>query len=148
MSRNQEGNVPGHYMQVDGVAVFTNAVSTNQRTLFKTHTVLEFEGENVHQVVILENTSGRIVAINKQDDSVIAKDLPTSPSKYRTLDEVRTSHPEVLFYRVPREPGSDLFYFKSYLKDKQRILGFDDCGNALNPAQVQPDHLQCLFSMV
>ena len=51
----------------------TNLFLLLQTAHFKIHTVLEFEGDNVHQVVILENTSGRIVAIDKRDDSVIAK---------------------------------------------------------------------------
>ena len=65
-----------------------------------------------------------------------------------TLEQVKDSHPEVLFYKVPRQPGSDLFYFKSYLPDKQRILGFDQYGNPLNTAQVQPDQLESQFSMI
>ena len=42
---------------------------------FKTHTVLEYDETNqkVHQVVILENKSGSVVAINQQDDTVTAK---------------------------------------------------------------------------
>jgi len=136
-------------MYVDGKSVFTNAMSTNQKTLFKTHTVLEFDREmNARQVVMLENTSGSVVAINRQDDTIIAKKLPTPPSTYNTLDQVKKDHPEVLFYKIPREPGSELFYFKSYLTDKQRILGFDQHGNPLNTAQVQPDQLESQFSMI
>lgn len=35
VSLNQDGPVPGHYMQVDGRDVRTNAVSTNQRSMFE-----------------------------------------------------------------------------------------------------------------
>ncbi|KAL9958669.1 hypothetical protein ACROYT_G035718 [Oculina patagonica] len=150
VSRNEEGPVQGHYMWVDGKSVFTNALSTNQRTLFKTHTVLEIDAAtmNVHQVVILENKSGSVVAINTDDDTVSAKNLDTPPSRYNTLKQVKDDHPEVLFYKVPREPGSELFYFKSYLTDKQRILGFDQNGNPLVTTQVQPDQLESQFSMI
>jgi len=35
---------------------------------------LEFDAEmNAHQVVMLENTSGSVVAINQDDDTTIAK---------------------------------------------------------------------------
>ena len=54
----------------------------------------------------------------------------------------------MLFYKVPREPGSELFYFKSYLTDKQRIVGFDQNGDPLNTAQVQPNQLESLFRMI
>lgn len=149
VSRNEEGPVQGHYMYVDGKSVFANAKSTNQKTLFKTHTVLEVDAQlNSRQVVMLENTSGSVVAINQQDDTIIAKKLPTPPSKYNTLEEVKELHPEVLFYKVPRQPGSELFYFKSYLTDKQRILGFDQHGDPLNTAHVQRNQLESLFSMI
>ena len=32
MSLNQEGPISGHYMQVDGEKVLTNALSTNQKS--------------------------------------------------------------------------------------------------------------------
>jgi len=116
--------------------------------LFKTHSVLEVNAEGVHQVVILENKFGRIVAIDQQNNSVTAKEISKPPSEYRTLEQVKTDHPEVLFYKTPREPGSEWFYFKSYLRDRQRILGFDKYGNALDPTQVHPHQEECLFSMV
>ncbi|XP_073231429.1 uncharacterized protein [Porites lutea] len=150
VSLNQDGPIAGHYMQVDGGAVLTNAKSSNQRTLFKTHTIIEYDatGSN-HQVVILENKhDGNVVAINKDEDTVIAKELTRPPSSYDTLEEVRAEHPEALFYKVPREPGCVKFYFKSYLKDKQRILGFDDYGNALDPTQVQLGQKESLFQMM
>ena len=46
-----------------------------QTALFKTHTIIEYDatGSN-HQVVILENKhDGNVVAINKDEDTVIAK---------------------------------------------------------------------------
>ena len=73
---------------------------------------------------------------------------PTSPSQYNTLADVERHHSDALFYKVPREKGSDYFYLKSFLADKQRILGFNEYGEALNPTQVQPNHEQCLFTMV
>ncbi|KAJ7390146.1 hypothetical protein OS493_027185 [Desmophyllum pertusum] len=148
VSMNETGPVQGHYMWVDGKSVFANAISTNNKTLFKTHTVLEFDEAIFHQVVMLENSSGSVVAINKDDDSVIAKNLATPPSSYNTLDQVKKDHPEALFYKVPREPGSELFYFKSYLTDKLRILGFNQNGDPMNTAQVQPDQLESQFSMI
>lgn len=150
VSLNQDGPINGHYMQVDGRDVRTNAMSTNQRTYFKTHTVMEFDETGAaHQVVMLENKhDGKVVAINKDEDNVIAKELSRPPSSYNTLEEVKGEHPEVLFYKVPREVGSVYFYFKSYLKDKQRILGFDDYGNALDPTQVQPGQEESLFQMM
>ena len=74
--------------------------------------------------------------------------MNTSPSKYNTLADVEEHHSDVLFYKVPREKGSDYFYLKSFLADKQRILGFDKCGIALNTTQVQPNQEECLFTMV
>lgn len=73
---------------------------------------------------------------------------PISPSQYSTLADVERHHSDALFYKVPREKGSDYFYLKSLLADKQRILGFNEYGEALNPTQVQPNQEQCLFSMV
>ena len=32
MSLNEAGDVPGHYMYVDGKSVLTNAISTNQKS--------------------------------------------------------------------------------------------------------------------
>ena len=41
---------------------------------FKIHTVVELDENNKpHQVVILEHKSGSVVAINQDDDTVIAK---------------------------------------------------------------------------
>ena len=41
---------------------------------FKIHTVVELdENKKSHQVVILEHKSGSVVAINQDDDTVIAK---------------------------------------------------------------------------
>ena len=34
VSLNQDGPIAGHYMQVDGGAVLTNAKSSNQRSMF------------------------------------------------------------------------------------------------------------------
>ena len=78
----------------------------------------------------------------------LKQELSRPPSSYNTLEEVKGEHPEVLFYKVPREVGSVYFYFKSYLKDKQRILGFDNYGNALDPTQVQPGQEESLFQMM
>ena len=41
---------------------------------FKIHTVVELdENKKSHQVVILEHKGGSVVAINQEDDTVIAK---------------------------------------------------------------------------
>ena len=72
----------------------------------------------------------------------------TSPSQYNNLEEVKRHHADALFYKVPRERGSTYFYFKSYLEDKQRILGFDENGHALKPTKVQPNHQESLFMEV
>ena len=79
---------------------------------------------------------------------LLLQHLPTPPSAYNTLDQVKRDHSEVLFYKIPRERGSEYFYFKSYLKDKQRILGFDENGNPMNTTEVQPDHPESLFSLI
>lgn len=148
-SRNEDGHAPGHYMWVNGKSVLSNAISENQKTYFKIHTVVELDENNKpHQVVILEHKSGSVVAINQDDDNVIAKELPKPPSQSDTLKEVKRDSPEVLFYKVAKEPGSELYYFKSYLKDKQRILGFDLEGNPMNTSQVQPRQQESLFSVV
>ena len=34
VSLNQDGPIAGHYMQVDGRAVLTNAISSNQKSMF------------------------------------------------------------------------------------------------------------------
>ncbi|XP_029183358.2 uncharacterized protein LOC114951322 [Acropora millepora] len=155
VSLNQEGPISGHYMQVDGEKVLTNALSTNQKTLFKLHSILKQDPHGGYdQLVILENQSGRIVAIDRENDKVIAKamvredGIPTSPSEYNSLADVEQHHSDALFYKVPREKGSDYFYLKSFLADKQRILGFNEYGIALDPTQVQPNQEQCLFTMV
>ncbi|PFX27455.1 uncharacterized protein LOC111327610 isoform X2 [Stylophora pistillata] len=149
ISLNETGQVPGHYLWVNGTSVSSNAVSTNQKTLFKIHTVIEQDANGkAYQVVILENKSGSVVAINKDDDTVLAKNLPKSPSQYNTFEEVRKDNPEVLFYKVAREPGSELFYFKSYLKDKQRILGFDTSGKPLNTSEVDLNREESWFSVI
>lgn len=149
VSWNQEGDVAGHYMQVDGKAVFTNAICTNQRTIFKTHTILEVDEGDFRPIVMLENKhDGSVVAINKDDESVIAKKLSTPPSDYTNLQQVKNDHPEILFYKEHQEPGSEFFFFKSYLKDKRRILGFDTNGRALNPTLIEPTQKECLFSMI
>ena len=46
-----------------------------QTALFKTHTIIEYDAKGSHhQVVILENKhDGNVVAINKDEDTVIAK---------------------------------------------------------------------------
>ena len=74
--------------------------------------------------------------------------IPTSPSEYNSLADVEQHHSDALFYKVPREKGSDYFYLKSFLADKQRILGFNEYGIALDPTEVQPNQEQCLFTMV
>ncbi|PFX27460.1 hypothetical protein AWC38_SpisGene7838 [Stylophora pistillata] len=120
-----------------------------ERARFKIHAVQEVDANGkAHQVVILENKSGSVVAINKDNDTVIAKDLPKPPSQYNNLEQVREDSPEVLFYKVAREPGSELFYFKSYLKDKRRILGFDQSGEPLNTSQVDSNGEESWFSVI
>lgn len=49
--------------------------SLYKTALFKTHTVMEFDATGApHQVVMLENKhDGKVVAINKDADNVIAK---------------------------------------------------------------------------
>ena len=74
--------------------------------------------------------------------------IPTSPRQYNNFADLEQHYSDALFYKVPREKGSDYFYLKSFLADKQRILGFNEYGIALNPTQVQPNHEQCLFTMV
>ncbi|XP_067042535.1 uncharacterized protein [Acropora muricata] len=155
VSLNQEGPISGHYMQVDGEKVLTNALSTNPKTLFKLHSILQKDSYGVYdQLVILENQSGRIVAIDRENDKVMAKAMvtedgvPTSPSQFNTLADAEQHHSDALFYKIPREKGSDYFYLKSFLADKQRILGFNEYGIALNPTEVQPYQEQCLFTMV
>lgn len=155
VSMNQEGPIQGHYLQVDGESVSTNALASNQKTLFKMHNIIEHaSGGGYNLIVLLENMNGRIVAIDKETDTVKAKVMftenghPTSPSKYNTLADVKNHHADALFYKVPRDRGSTYFYFKSYLKDKQRILGFDENGHALNPTKVQPNQQESLFMEV
>ncbi|XP_067042529.1 hemicentin-1-like isoform X2 [Acropora muricata] len=155
VSLNQDGPISGHYMQVDGDKVLTNALGTNQKSLFKVHSILEQDSNGgYHELLILENQSGRIVAIDRENDKVIAKAMvtedgvPTSPSQFNTLADVKQHHPDALFYKIPREKGSDYFYLKSFLADKQRILGFNEYGIALDPTQVQPNQEQSLFTMV
>ena len=48
-------------------------------------------------------------------------------------------YPEILFRKVSRVGGSEIFYLKSYLSGKRRILGFDKKGLPLNTSQVRPD---------
>ena len=76
------------------------------------------------------------------------KELARPLSNYNKVAEVREQHPELLFYKVSREPGNVQFYLKSCLKDKQRILGFNNHGEALNPTQVQPNQKESLFKII
>ena len=62
------------------------------------------------------------------------------------LDKVKRLYPEILFKKVPREIGSDYFYFESYLSGKRRVLGFDENGLAMNTGQVTPDSLESLIA--
>ncbi|XP_027048807.1 uncharacterized protein LOC113676350 [Pocillopora damicornis] len=114
------------------------------------HTILHFTaGLNAEIIVILESSSGgTAVAVNKTDDTVFVKTLSTSLRSLTNLDKVKKLYPEILFKQVPRETGSSLFYFKSYLSDKRRILGFDSKGLPMNTGQVTPNSLESLFSEV
>lgn len=62
------------------VSIYSNNLTGTYSPLyktafFKTHTVMEFDASgNPHQVVMLENKhDGKVVAINKDEDNVIAK---------------------------------------------------------------------------
>ncbi|CAH3149686.1 unnamed protein product [Pocillopora meandrina] len=143
VSRNQNGPVMGHYLKIDGTSVVTYATSKDPKTKLKLHSILE----TAEQIVILESsTGGTAVAVNKGDDTVFVKTLSTSLRSLTNLDKVKKLYPEILFKKVPREAGSSLFYFKSYLSDKRRILGFNNKGLPMNTGQVTPNSLESLFS--
>lgn len=147
---NDTGLIRGHYMWVNDRSVLSNATKENQETHFKTHTLLELyeDKRRPRQVVMLEHKSGNVLAINQDDDTVIAKEPPKPPSEYKILDEVKEDSPEILFYKTARVPGSELYYFTSFLKDKQRIIGFDPEGKQINTTEVQPDKRESWFSIL
>ena len=93
------------------------------------------------------NSSHFRTCSDSESDCSCPQELPKPLSQSNSLDEVKRDSPEVLFYKVAREEDSELFYFKSYLKDKQRVLGFDQEGNPMNTSQVQPDQLESWFSV-
>ena len=96
---------------------------------------------------IVTNSSHFRTCSDSESDCSCPQELPKPLSQSNSLDEVKKDNPEVLFYKVAREEDSELFYFKSYLKDKQRVLGFDQKGNPMNTSQVQPDQLESWFSV-
>ncbi|RMX41994.1 hypothetical protein pdam_00001261 [Pocillopora damicornis] len=150
VSKKEDGNVPGHYLKIDGKSIVAYATGTDPKTHLMVHTILHFTaGLNAEIIVILESSSGgTAVAVNKTDDTVFVKTLSTSLRSLTNLDKVKKLYPEILFKQVPRETGSSLFYFKSYLSDKRRILGFDSKGLPMNTGQVTPNSLESLFSEV
>ena len=67
-------------VEKNGEKVYSNNLTSTHSSLyktayFKTHTVMEFDETGApHQVVMLENKhDGKVVAINKDADNVIAK---------------------------------------------------------------------------
>ena len=56
-------------------------------------------------------------------------DLSQITEKKGSIDK---SHLEILFHKIPRVTGSKQFYFKSLLRDKQRIVRFDKTGMPMN----------------
>ena len=62
------------------------------------------------------------------------------------------SHREILFHKIPREPGSKWFYLKSLLNDDdddddddRRIVGFDEKGMPMNTTEVKKGEFASLF---
>ena len=100
------------------------------------------------EIATVTNSWPFLSCSNTESDCSCPQDLPKPPSQYNNLEQVREDSPEVLFYKVAREPGSELFYFKSYLKDKQRILGFDQSGEPLNTSQVDSNGEESWFSVI
>ena len=109
---------------------------------------LMISNEAVTTLATVTNSSHFPSYSYSESDCSFQQELPKPPSQSDTLKEVKRDSPEVLFYKVAKEPGSELYYFKSYLKDKQRILGFDPEGNPMNTSQVQPKQQESLFSVV
>ena len=64
-----------------------------------------------------------------------------------TNGSIDKSHPEILFHKMPRAIGSDEFYFKSLLRDKERIVGFDEMGMPMNTTGVSPCHSASHFEI-
>ena len=85
---------------------------------------------------------------DSESDCSCPQEPPKPPSEYKILDEVKEDSPEILFYKTARVPGSELYYFTSFLKDKQRIIGFDPEGKQINTTEVQPDKRESWFSIV
>ncbi|RMX41993.1 hypothetical protein pdam_00001262, partial [Pocillopora damicornis] len=129
-------------------------VSLNQEgpifAQLKIHSILsrsQNAARKYEEICILESsTGGTAVAVNKRDDTIFVKTLSTPLRSLNNLDKVKRLYPEILFKKVPREVGSDYFYFQSNLKDKRRVLGFDKYGLPMNTGQVTPNSEESLFT--
>ncbi|CAH3149688.1 unnamed protein product, partial [Pocillopora meandrina] len=150
VSLNQEGPIFGHYLKIDGKSVVTYALETDPKTQLKIHSILtrsQNAARKYEEICILESsTGGTAVAVNKRDDTIFVKTLSTPLRSLNNLDKAKRLYPEILFKKVPREIGSDYFYFQSNLKDKRRVLGFDKYGLPMNTGQVTPNSEESLFT--
>ncbi|XP_058944632.2 uncharacterized protein [Pocillopora verrucosa] len=148
-SRNELGQVPGHYLKIDGKSVVAYATDTDPKTQLKFLHTVDLIGQKAVQMIILASSSGgTVVAVNKTDDTVFVKTLSTSLSSLNRLKQVKLLYPEILFRKVSREAGSEIFYLKSYLSGKRRILGFDKKGLPLNTSQVRPDSVESFITII
>ncbi|PFX18973.1 uncharacterized protein LOC111338789 [Stylophora pistillata] len=144
-SMNQGGLVAGHYLYIDGNgSLRTDAAKENDATGFTIH-MIESDG---HQIVILEHiNTQKVVAIDTENDTVIAKSLPTEkPLKKLHNSEAINPEWDILFYKIPMSDRTSLFHLKSYRDDK-RMVGFDKTGAPMRTTKVDFKNFASIFKI-
>ncbi|RMX50599.1 uncharacterized protein [Pocillopora verrucosa] len=131
-----------HYIYVDDDKVLSGVDVPDDKAYFKVHDILDYDPmkDVAFHVIILEHAStGKIMAIDKEQNTVVMKEIDPPPSQFINLLDVNKAHPEVLFYKMPRFERAPEFFLKSYLSDKPRVLKFEENGQPKLHVQERTD---------
>lgn len=131
-----------HYMYIDDNKLLSGVDVSDEKANFKVHDILDYDPmkDVAFHVIILEHAStGKILAIDKEQNTLIMKEIDPPPSELINLLNVSKQHPEVLFYKMPRFERAPDFFLKSYLSDKPRVLKFDENGQPKLHVQERTD---------
>ncbi|PFX22314.1 uncharacterized protein LOC111334401 [Stylophora pistillata] len=148
LSQNKGGQVPGHFVKMDGDSVTATAVEKDDKAKFHLHNFTERRNEQWYDYYILENqVSGACLAVNPEDDTITVKRAEVRG--LRTIAQVKKANLlDVMFIKEQKKALDDHFWFESCIEDdKKRVLGFDQNGMVLKTTEVEPGSKESLLEM-
>ncbi|PFX18989.1 uncharacterized protein LOC111338797 [Stylophora pistillata] len=140
MNETESGDIDGHYWHVDSNDSLKANGGKDSANIFNVYT----RRVGSKAVVMLQHDkTEKFVAFRKNSDEVYVKHLP----KEIDLNNLETAAQEqILFYKIPRTAGGEIFHLQSY-PNKEQTVGFDTAGNLMLPSAVQLDNVASFFKI-